>query len=80
MTLLFFLFQSSWGQWICAWAPSFTVISNILPCFLVIFCLFNGVVVPYTQLNVFWKYWVCLISQPLTPEALFIDHPPALLA
>ncbi|EAQ90162.1 hypothetical protein CHGG_06781 [Chaetomium globosum CBS 148.51] len=58
MTLLFFLFQSSWGQWICAWAPSFTVISNILPCFLVIFCLFNGVVVPYTQLNVFWKYWL----------------------
>ncbi|KAH6623992.1 ABC-2 type transporter-domain-containing protein [Chaetomium sp. MPI-SDFR-AT-0129] len=58
MTLLFFLFQSSWGQWICAWAPSFTVISNILPCFLVIFCLFNGVVVPYSQLNVFWKYWL----------------------
>jgi ABC-type multidrug transport system ATPase subunit/ABC-type multidrug transport system permease subunit len=58
MTLLFFLFQSSWGQWICAWAPSFTVISNILPCFLVMFCLFNGVVVPYSQLNVFWKYWV----------------------
>jgi hypothetical protein len=26
---------------------------------LVIFCLFNGVVVPYTQMNVFWKYWVC---------------------
>ena len=61
MTLLFFLFQSSWGQWICAWAPSFTVISNILPCFLVIFCLFNGVVVPYSQLNVFWKYWVSLV-------------------
>ena len=60
MTLLFFLFQSSWGQWICAWAPSFTVISNILPCFLVVFALFNGVVVPYGQLNVFWKYWVSL--------------------
>ncbi|KAK4247621.1 ABC-2 type transporter-domain-containing protein [Corynascus novoguineensis] len=62
MTLLFFLFQSSWGQWICAWAPSFTVISNILPCFLVIFCLFNGVVVPYTQLNVFWKYWLYYLN------------------
>lgn len=58
MTLLFFLFQSSWGQWICAWAPSFTVISNVLPFFLVVFSLFNGVVVPYEQLNVFWKYWV----------------------
>lgn len=60
MTLLFFLFQSSWGQWICAWAPSFTVISNVLPFFLVIFSLFNGVVVPYSQMNVFWKYWVRL--------------------
>ncbi|KAK4238513.1 hypothetical protein C8A03DRAFT_15020 [Achaetomium macrosporum] len=62
MTLLFFLFQSSWGQWICAWAPSFTVISNILPCFLVIFCLFNGVVVPYSQMNVFWKYWLYYLN------------------
>lgn len=33
MTMLFFLFQASWGQWICAFAPSFTVISNVsLPC------------------------------------------------
>ncbi|KAK4186356.1 putative ABC transporter [Podospora australis] len=62
MTLLFFLFQSSWGQWICAWAPSFTVISNILPFFLVVFSLFNGVVVPYPQLNVFWKYWVYYLN------------------
>lgn len=62
MTLLFFLFQSSWGQWICAWAPSFTVIANILPFFLVVFSLFNGVVVPYSQLNVFWKYWVYYLN------------------
>ena len=29
MTLLMFLFMSSWGQWICAFAPNFTVISNV---------------------------------------------------
>jgi hypothetical protein len=29
MTLLMFLFMTSWGQWICAFAPSFTVISNV---------------------------------------------------
>ncbi|KAI1420802.1 ABC-2 type transporter-domain-containing protein [Xylaria sp. FL1777] len=29
MTILIFLFMSSWGQWICAFAPSFTVISNV---------------------------------------------------
>lgn len=62
MTVLFFLFQSSWGQWICAWAPSFTVISNVLPFFLVMFSLFNGVVVPYEQLNVFWKYWLYYLN------------------
>ncbi len=27
MTMLFYFFMSSWGQWICAFAPSFTVIS-----------------------------------------------------
>jgi ABC-type multidrug transport system ATPase subunit len=58
MTMLFFLFQTSWAQWICAWAPSFTVISNVLPFFLVVFSIFNGVFVPYNQLVVFWKYWV----------------------
>ena len=29
MTLLIFLFMNSWGQWICAFAPTFTVISNV---------------------------------------------------
>lgn len=29
MTLLMFLFMNSWGQWICAFAPNFTVISNV---------------------------------------------------
>lgn len=39
MTWLFFLFMNSWGQWICAFAPSFTVISNVLPFFFVMFTL-----------------------------------------
>lgn len=56
MTLLFFLFMSSWGQWITAFAPSFTVISNVLPFFFVMFSLFNGVVRPYSMLPVFWRY------------------------
>lgn len=62
MTLLFFLFQASWGQWICAFAPSFTVISNVLPFFLVMFSLFNGVVRPYSSLPVFWKYWMYYVN------------------
>ena len=62
MTLLFFLFQASWGQWITAFAPSFTVISNVLPFFFVMFSLFNGVVVPYAQLSVFWRYWLYYVN------------------
>ena len=58
MTMLFFLFQASWGQWICAFAPSFTVISNVLPFFFVMFGLFNGVVRPYALMPSFWKYWL----------------------
>jgi ATP-binding cassette subfamily G (WHITE) protein 2 (SNQ2) len=62
MTMLFFLFQASWGQWITAFAPSFTVISNVLPFFFVMFSLFNGVVRPYSELPVFWKYWMYYVN------------------
>ncbi|KAL4884083.1 ABC-2 type transporter-domain-containing protein [Aspergillus karnatakaensis] len=65
MTMLFFLFQASWGQWICAFAPSFTVISNVLPFFFVMTSLFNGVVRPYTDYPVFWKYWMYYVN-PVT--------------
>jgi ATP-binding cassette subfamily G (WHITE) protein 2 (SNQ2) len=62
MTMLFFLFISSWGQWICAFAPSFTVISNVLPFFFVMFGLFNGVVRPYDMMPVFWRYWMYYVN------------------
>ncbi|KAL1628660.1 ATP-binding cassette transporter snq2 [Neofusicoccum ribis] len=62
MTLLFFFFQASWGQWITAFAPSFTVISNVLPFFFVMFSLFNGVVRPYSMLPVFWRYWMYYVN------------------
>jgi len=58
MTMLFYLFMSSWGQWICAFAPSYTIISNLLPFFFVCFGIFNGIVRPYSQLPAFWKYWM----------------------
>ncbi|KAI0395863.1 ABC-2 type transporter-domain-containing protein [Xylariaceae sp. FL0594] len=62
MTVLIFLFMSSWGQWICAFAPSFTVISNVLPFFFVMFGLFNGVIQPYRTLPVFWRYWTYYLN------------------
>ncbi|RAL08297.1 ABC drug exporter AtrF [Aspergillus homomorphus CBS 101889] len=65
MSMLFFLFQASWGQWICAFAPSFTVISNVLPFFFVMTSLFNGIVRPYSNYPVFWKYWMYYVN-PVT--------------
>ncbi|EAW08667.1 ABC drug exporter AtrF [Aspergillus clavatus NRRL 1] len=65
MSMLFFLFQASWGQWICAFAPSFTVISNVLPFFFVMCNLFNGIVRPYRDYPVFWKYWMYYVN-PVT--------------
>ncbi|KAI6784149.1 uncharacterized protein J7T54_004695 [Emericellopsis cladophorae] len=62
MTMLMFFFMNSWGQWICAFAPNFTVISNVLPFFFVMFGLFNGVVRPYASLPVFWKYWMYYVN------------------
>ena len=62
MSMLWFFFQASWGQWICAFAPSFTIISNVLPFFFVMTSLFNGVVRPYSQLPVFWRYWMYWVN------------------
>ncbi len=62
MSMLFFLFMASWGQWITAFAPSFTVIANVLPFFFVTFSLFNGVIRPYSSLPVFWRYWMYWVN------------------
>lgn len=65
MSMLFFLFMASWGQWITAFAPSFTVIANTLPFFFVMVSLFNGIVRPYSAYPVFWKYWM-YYANPIT--------------
>ncbi|KAI1477578.1 ABC-2 type transporter-domain-containing protein [Daldinia eschscholtzii] len=62
MTVLIFLFMTSWGQWICAFAPSLRVIDNVLPFFFVMFGLFNGVVRSYSALPVFWRYWMYWVN------------------
>lgn len=62
MWLLFNLFVASWGQWISAFAPSYTVISNVIPFFLVSVQLFTGVIRPYATTPVFWRYWLYYVS------------------
>ncbi|ODH49999.1 hypothetical protein GX48_03946 [Paracoccidioides brasiliensis] len=65
MTMLFFFFQASWGQWVTAFAPSFTVIGNVLPFFFVMLNLFNGMMRPYSSIPPFWRFWI-YYANPIT--------------
>jgi len=62
MCVLAFVYMCSWGQWICAFAPSYTVISNVLPFFFVQFGCFNGVVRPYPEMEIFWRSWMYWVN------------------
>ena len=84
MSILFFLFQASLGQWICAFAPSYDVISNILPFFLVILSIFNGVVVPYSQMPAIWQgiyyinpstYWIAGVLAAVLKDTTVVCAP-----
>lgn len=62
MWLIVNLFTASWGQWIASFAPSYTVVANIIPFFLVSVQLFTGIIRPYSTTPVFWRYWLYYIS------------------
>ena len=62
MTITWFLFQASFGQWLTAFAPSYTVISNVLPLFFVQIAMFNGIMRSYALLPPPWKYWIYYIN------------------
>ncbi|KAF6819474.1 ABC drug exporter [Colletotrichum plurivorum] len=62
MTLLWSLFTASWGQWISAFGPSYSTVSNILPFFFVMVALFNGILVPYDSIPAFWRYWTYYVN------------------
>ncbi|OBR15190.1 ABC-2 type transporter [Colletotrichum higginsianum IMI 349063] len=62
MVLVWSFFQSSWGQWISAFGPSYSTISNILPFFFVMVAIFNGILVPYDSMPVFWSQWMYFIN------------------
>ncbi len=57
---LFWVFQSTWALWIVALSDSLGTIANLLPFFLVSMEAFNGSLMPYRQMPVYWRwlYWV----------------------
>ncbi|KAM0597881.1 hypothetical protein D7B24_008628 [Verticillium nonalfalfae] len=62
MTIMWSFFQTSWGQWIAAFGPTYGMISNILPFFFVMIALFNGIFTPYSAMPAFWKYWMYYVN------------------
>ncbi|EQL32031.1 ATPase [Blastomyces dermatitidis ATCC 26199] len=56
MVIFFHLFSTSWGQWIAAMSTDAVMAANLMPFFLVMCELFNGVLQPQDEMPVFWAY------------------------
>ncbi|KAM0793564.1 hypothetical protein ACM66B_001000 [Microbotryomycetes sp. NB124-2] len=58
---VFFMFQSTWALWIVGLSQQLGTIANLLPFFLVSMEAFNGSLMPFAQMPVYWK-WLYYIS------------------
>ncbi|KAK4057655.1 hypothetical protein OIO90_001303 [Microbotryomycetes sp. JL221] len=58
---IFFMFQSTWALWIVGLSQQLGTIANLLPFFLVSMEAFNGALMPFAQMPVYWK-WLYYIS------------------
>ncbi|OJD17438.1 hypothetical protein AJ78_02463 [Emergomyces pasteurianus Ep9510] len=56
MVLFFHVFSTSWGQWIAAMSTDAVMAANLMPFFLIMCELFNGVLHPQADMPVFWAY------------------------
>ena len=56
MVLFFHLFATSWGQWIAAMSMDSVMAANMMPFFIIMCDLFNGVMQPQAEMPVFWAY------------------------
>lgn len=62
MIILFHLYATSWGQWITALTPNYSIAANIIPFFLIMCETFNGILRPYSQIPVFWRYTMYYVN------------------
>ncbi|KAF8418884.1 ABC multidrug transporter [Tirmania nivea] len=65
MLLTFHTYSTSWGQWIAALAPDYTIAANLVPFFIIMCESFNGILRPWSQLEGFWKYGMYMVN-PMT--------------
>ncbi|KAJ5654867.1 ABC multidrug transporter [Penicillium lividum] len=50
------------GQFVAAYAPNAVFASLVNPLLIGIMVMFCGVLVPYTEINVFWRYWLYYLN------------------
>ncbi|KAJ5549700.1 hypothetical protein N7461_004398 [Penicillium sp. DV-2018c] len=62
MFFLFFLFATSWGQWIAALSSDSMIAATLMPFFIIMCELFNGILRPQSQMPAFWKYTMYYIT------------------
>ncbi|KAI9927298.1 hypothetical protein MW887_003685 [Aspergillus wentii] len=62
MFFLFFLLSTSWGQWIAALSTDSMVAATLMPFFIIMCELFNGILRPHEQMPAFWKYTMYYVT------------------
>ncbi|KAL2869426.1 putative ABC multidrug transporter [Aspergillus lucknowensis] len=62
MFFLFFLFATSWGQWIAALSADAMVAATLMPFFIIMCELFNGILQPHANMPAFWGYTMYYIT------------------
>ncbi|KAL4961889.1 putative ABC multidrug transporter [Aspergillus stella-maris] len=62
MFFLFFLFATSWGQWIAALSADSMVAATLMPFFIIMCELFNGILQPHQNMPAFWAYTMYYIT------------------
>ncbi|KAJ5385996.1 hypothetical protein N7509_008537 [Penicillium cosmopolitanum] len=65
VVLIYEFFYTGLGQFIAAYSPNAVAAALANPLWIGIMVSFNGILVPYDQLVVFWKYWMYWLN-PLT--------------
>lgn len=58
MTLYEFLYTGI-GQFVASYAPNATFAALVNPLLIGVLVSFSGVLTPYSQITVFWRYWLC---------------------
>lgn len=62
MVLIYEFFYTGIGQFIAAYAPNAVFAALVNPLLVGILISFCGILVPYSQITAFWRYWLCYLN------------------